>query len=91
VRPKASGGPELRREMHAGESGCRGNIGKAHGLGEVGLDIVDGSFQSPSHELGHLRALEGKRLARQGQKPHDDGDAVRIQLTERAANLVGSK
>lgn len=49
VGPKARGCPKLRREMLAGKASRRSDIGKAQGLIEAGLDIVDRS-PGPSAE-----------------------------------------
>src|SRR6266853_409759 len=93
VRPKARGRPELRCEMHARKAGRRSDLGKAHGLIEARLDIVDGSLQPPWRKLAPPRSLGSAHATRRGQEPCDDGhaDAVRVDLSERAINPVGFK
>jgi hypothetical protein len=90
VRPQTRGSSKLRGEMHAGESGRRSDIGEAHGLVELGLDILEGTFQPPSRKFAHFRPLGRGCAVGCGQKPRDDGDAdaIRVDLSERAAYPV---
>src|SRR5258706_4432206 len=93
VRPKARGSPELRWEMHSWEASRRSEVGKAHGHIEAGLNIFDGSLEPPMRKFAPPQSLGGGHTARRGQEPCDDGhaDAVRVSLSERAANAVGFK
>src|SRR6266446_2897598 len=79
--------------MHAREAGRRSDLGKAHGLIEAGLDILDGSLQPPWRKLALPRSLGSAHATRRSQEPCDDGhaDAVRVGLAERAVNPVRFK
>src|SRR3984957_6629909 len=79
--------------MHASEAGRRSNISEAHGLAELGLEKIDGSFQSPSRKFAYFRSLGRGHAVGRGEKLCDDGDAdaVRIKLSKRATGSVGFK
>ena len=57
MRQQPRGTAEPGSEMHARKAGCCCSVGKAHALIEPGLDIVDGSRESPRRKFAHPRSV----------------------------------